>query len=178
MDYDGENILTSCIQRFHDTAPTLKRILNDGVNLNLYSKFRRTPLLVSFQHNKIQCTEELLKKEANAHLEDVYGLNPIIYAAERCDSQMLELLIKYRVNLSIPNSACETPLYKCMVANELVLDDQKLKTVYYLLRAGTQIAFRNHKDDMFNVVGHNQTYTCDLCNHLISSIIFGFGFMV
>jgi ankyrin repeat protein len=146
-----------------DNIPLINALLDHHANINAQGN-EATPLLWAVKHGKIAAAELLLSKGANPTLEGHeqktpgYTKLPILSeAAENGHLEMVNLLLKYGMNVDIPATDGETPLMRAA-------EKSQLKVMETLLDHGAKI---NGQDPtlgytaLFFAVGRDQLQAVD-----------------
>jgi ankyrin repeat protein len=127
-----------------------KMILDDeNVNIDFQEpKFGSTLLMLSIKNSKYKSVKLLLELGANPNLSDFYrGESAVISAANNNNPKYLELLLQYKGN---PNAIESAPFRKddevrqtALLSAINVLDNNSLKKVKLLVRAGANVNYFN-----------------------------------
>ena len=111
-------------------------LLKYGVDINCKMKGGWTPLLVAVSNNHSELVDEMigkLKADPNFPYDDVQ--TPMYIAASKGFNEIINILLKYRVDLSISRSGFATPL---MIASQLGY----LETCRLLLLYGAKVNYK------------------------------------
>lgn len=89
-------------------AATVKRMINEGANVNETDSRGMTPLLYALQNNNIESVEYLLKNNANVNIKDKYGYSAFYYAAN--NAEFTKMLIDKGADVNLGDNYKRTPL--------------------------------------------------------------------
>ncbi|KAL6176559.1 hypothetical protein ACLB2K_053192 [Fragaria x ananassa] len=92
-------------------VPFMDKLLEDGVDINLFDKDGVTALHTAIIGKKEAVINHLLRKGASPHVRDWDGATPLHYAVHVGAKRIVKLLIKYKVDVNISDNDGWTPLH-------------------------------------------------------------------
>jgi len=109
----------------------LRKLLNDGVDIEQKNKFGDTPLFFAIYQNDSKLVKILLKYGANPNVIDRNGLyTPLSEAISSNNMEIVKLLLKHGANVNYQYKKCETAL------TEATKGCKKFELVKLLLKHG------------------------------------------
>ncbi|MFY9589465.1 ankyrin repeat domain-containing protein [Rickettsia endosymbiont of Halotydeus destructor] len=117
----------------NNSTGIVKSLLNKGADPNVSDPLGNTPLFVAYKYHSSKITAMLLEKGANPNIFDHNTGATLLYSTcNYGDARITELLIKYKVDLNLPNVDGSTALFT-------VCDQGDLRLAKLLLKNGADI---------------------------------------
>ncbi len=128
-----------------DGAPTvLVKALNDGADVNLPDRVRRTALLLAclrqMSPEAVGCIAALLEAKADTNIQDIDGIAPIHIACYRQNAELLEQLLAAGAKASLAEADGTTPLHIACLKG-------KLPMIKRLIAVGADLNARTEDGD-------------------------------
>ena len=100
----------------------------NAANVNVVTRFGRTPLHYAVSKNAVAIAEVLLKHGANPNTNaDTFGRTPLHYAAQKNAVAIAEVLLKHGADPNAKNRDGQTPLHYAAQKNAVVMAEVLLK---------------------------------------------------
>jgi ankyrin repeat protein len=110
----------------------IKKLINDGIDVNLLDEIGYTALHWASTNNNLELVDILIKAGANVNSSDCIGRIALHIASEDENLELVKLLIKAGSNLNVKNTNGYTPL-------QIASKNEYLIVVKTLIEAGAQL---------------------------------------
>lgn len=114
----------------------VRHLLNKGVDVNLSSKNKNSPLLMALDKKLNFSATLLINKGAHVDDADYYGNSPLHLAARLKDNSLVALILSKGANASARNQSGASALH-------VAAENQSLDVAQELIRAGTNVNVQN-----------------------------------
>ena len=106
----ANGINLSCLNRGLSTE-NLDKLLDGGANIEgSDSRWNKTPLIWASETGSAEAVKVLLAHRANVNAQDKQGISALRYAAANGRSQIVDLLLRWGADPSLPDFYGKTPL--------------------------------------------------------------------
>lgn len=139
---DGRTALSLAVA--HNRLDIVKILLKEHAGVNI--KVTNVPLLLyAIQEKNYEISEELIKNNADIDAVSAEGLTPLLVAIRNNDEKMINLLIRYHVDLNHITKEIGYPpiLFAFMVGHALGLKNNQI--INAMLDAGVDINLQDRK---------------------------------
>lgn len=146
-------------------APTVQRLLADGVNPQQLDEKDRTGLIVAALTGNLQIFAMLMKAGARLDIPDPLGNTPLHYAADRNRAEMVKLMLALHAPIDAENKGGITPLMMAAshgnveVVEMLLAAGANPKKNDYTGRDALGWARDSRKPNVVNAIEHAATVT-------------------
>lgn len=108
----------------HDKNHIIDTLLKYDIDINIITSDYISPLIVSVVKNNIDITKKLISKGADINYSGAENdYNPTAIAILNNSSEMLNLLLNNKPNLSVINRQLDTPLHIALIDRKLNISD-------------------------------------------------------
>ena len=144
----AKGVNLSCLNRGLSTV-NLDKLLHRGANVEgSDSRWNKTPLIWASETGSADAVKVLLAHGAGVNAQDKQGISALRYAAANARFQIVNLLLEYGADPSLPDNWSKTPLIAAASGQPFSLGGQfydsspadREKTVRLLLDAGADIS--------------------------------------
>ncbi|KAK9507565.1 hypothetical protein O3M35_007393 [Rhynocoris fuscipes] len=118
-----------------------------GINLNLCTVYRNTPLLLSVYHNHFKVTCILLRAGADPNALAIFEQTALHVAAFHGRLKSVQKLIKYKADVNVVDCFERSPLYLSLISHP------SPTITYFLLKAGADPNFLCNLDLSLPLLG-------------------------
>jgi ankyrin repeat protein len=134
----------------------LDLVLRQKPDLNSENAYGFTPLEFAAFGNNTALVDKLLKHGAKLETQ---GSSALHCAAQFSNIQMVELLLKYKINVNIRDASGNTPLYLCLTCcgggfGEGITETKRAETIELLLNHRADPTIENDRGESF--IGHSK----------------------
>ncbi|KAJ9587146.1 hypothetical protein L9F63_019334, partial [Diploptera punctata] len=143
----------------HDVEDIIVDILNTEININVKDGNMMTPVLTAATSKKWEVVKLLLKEGADHLATDISGNTLLHYAAEYGATDIISILLGYKMDINIRNKYLQTPTLRAASYSEW-------ETVEQLLEHGADYTARDNKGNTIKQYITAERLGRDIFNHL------------
>lgn len=173
-------------------------LISKGANVNAIFDDDWTPLKMAILHDDIKTVQLLLDKGANALLTRGSQILPLIQASEARNIHMIDLLLKYKVDINCKNSKGMTALFTSVILKDnfkiikhlikkgadvnvhdncngnlllsMIFNNVDIKTIMYMIKRGLDINEADNKGINTLIAAMKPSNNYDVIDYLIKGI--------
>jgi hypothetical protein len=139
----------------------IKKLLDDGANINGITKYGTTPLLAALQSHRSQIVYLLLERGADVNQKDPDGWSPLMYALSwKGNVEIVEELLRREAEVNSRAANGDTALTIAVAKSQ-----GEIKIVEQLLHKGADVTVRDRYGRtplMIAEEGDHQDYLCEM----------------
>lgn len=109
LDKNRSSALHKCA--FDGDVRVSRWLIEHGASVEVEDNMRVTPLLVAVRMGQREVTEYLLQQKADSNTQDAQGNSCVHFCAIRCDTTILNMLLRAAANPQARNADLNTPLH-------------------------------------------------------------------